>query len=77
MKTQVKKEKDILKKATSVIAEEFGIDQKALKLSYKQKNGIFFTFQFTPKEKAMLNANKTKYCVTINVSGIPIDLYKN
>lgn len=78
MKNLVKSEKDILKKATNAVAQEFGIEQGVLKLSFKQRNGIFLTYQFTAKEKkAYMESDKTSYSVTMNVSGMPIDLYRN
>ncbi|MBV6639862.1 MAG: hypothetical protein KI791_04055 [Cyclobacteriaceae bacterium] len=77
MRRQVKNETDILKKATDLVSEEFGIEKNALKLSYKQKNGIFYTFQFTSKEKAYMEYHRPSYHVTMNVAGIPMDIYKN
>ncbi len=74
---RIKNEKDILKRATHTVAEEFGIDQGKLKLSFRQRNGIFLTYQFTSNEKPYLRKEKDSYCVTMNVSGMPIDLYKN
>ncbi len=77
MKKIAKSESDILDSATDLVAKEFGIEKDALKLSYKEKNGIFFTFQFTSKEKAIMKSHKPSYYVTMNVSGIPMDIYKN
>lgn len=77
MRAKVKTEKDILDKATTLIVEKFGVDQRALKLSSKQKNGIFYTFEFLSTEKSHLAFEDISYCITINVAGKLFDLYRN
>lgn len=77
MKGLVKNETDILKKAVDLVVEEFGVEKNALKLSYKQRNGIFYTFKFTSKEKAFLESQKPSYHITINVAGTPMDICRN
>ncbi|XOV94823.1 MAG: hypothetical protein ACFHWX_08975 [Bacteroidota bacterium] len=77
MKGLVKNEIAIIKKAVDLVVEEFGVEKNELKLSYKQKNGIFYTFKFTSKEKAFIASQKPSYHVTINVAGNPMEIYRN
>lgn len=77
MKKIAKSDSDILKTATDLVAEQFGIDRHKLKLSYKEKNGIFLTFQFTSKEKEFMESHRNYYHVTMNVAGTAMDIYKN